>query len=98
MWISRKLDEIHQELDLLVGKGKVVGFLANTETAQKIGGLVEDIREVMMDYQVRVLTHSLLSPFLTNVPDFVATRYLRHDLSAHCGSHHPTILIFVANR
>ena len=97
MWISRKLEEIHQELDLLAGQGKTVGFLANTETAQKISGLVEDIRELVMDYQVRVLTHPLLSPFLTNVSDFVATRYLRHDLSAHCGFHHPTTLVSVVN-
>ena len=56
MWISRKLEEIHHELDLLAGQGKVVGSLANAKTAQQINGLVEDIREVMMDYQVRVLT------------------------------------------
>ena len=98
MWISRKLEEIHQELDLLVGQGKIVGFLANTETARKIGGLVEDIREVMMDYQVRILTGPFLLPFLTNSPDLVATGYLRQHLSAHCESHHHTILIFVANR
>jgi hypothetical protein len=89
MWISRKLEEIHQELDLLAGQGKTVGFLANTETEQKISGLVEDIREVMMDYQVRVLTHPFLLSFLTNAPDLVATGYLRQDLSAHCGSHPP---------
>jgi hypothetical protein len=29
-----------------------VGFLTNTENAERINGLVEDIREVMMDYQV----------------------------------------------
>ena len=76
MYISRKLEEIHRELDLLAGQGKTSGFLANAETAQKISGLVEDIREVMMDYQVRALTLSLLSPCLTNAPDFATTRYL----------------------
>ena len=97
MRISRKLEEIHQELDLLVGQGKAVGFLANAETAQKISGLVEDIREVMMDYQVRVLTHRFLLSFLTNAPGLPATGYLRQRLSTHCRSHHPTILTLVAN-
>ena len=63
MYISRKLEEIHQELDLLGGQGETAGFLANAENAQRISGIVEDIREVMMDYQVRALTHSfVLSP------------------------------------
>ena len=76
MCVSRKLEEIRQELDLLAGQGKTAGFLANTENTQKIGGLVEDVRQVMMDYQVRALTHPFLLPCLTNVPDFTATRYL----------------------
>jgi len=53
MGIARKLDEVDQELVLLAGQGKVVGLLANTDNAQRINGLVEDIRQVMMDYQVR---------------------------------------------
>ena len=52
MGITRKLEYVDQELALLAGKGKAAGFLANTENAQRINGLVEDIREVMMDYQV----------------------------------------------
>ena len=59
MYVPRKLEEIHQELDLLAGQGKTAGFLANTENTQKINGLVEDVRQVMMDYQVRASTHSL---------------------------------------
>ena len=58
MYVSRKLEEIHQELDILVGQGKTAGFLANTERAQRISGIVEDIRQVLMDYQVCVLTRS----------------------------------------
>ena len=76
MYVSRKLEEVHQELDLLAGQGETAGFLANAETTQKISGLVEDIREVMMDYQVRALTHPFLLPSLTNAPDLVATRHL----------------------
>ena len=76
MHVSRKLEEIHQELDLLAGQGKTAGFLANTENTQKINGLVEDIRQVIVDYQVGVMAHSLLLPYLTNTLDFTATRYL----------------------
>ena len=60
MYVCRKLEEVHQELDLLAGQGKTAGFLANAESAQRINGLVEDIRQVMMDYQVRALTRSFL--------------------------------------
>ena len=75
MGIVRKLKEVDQELALLAGQGKVVGFLANTETAQKINDLVEDIREVMMDYQVRASSNPFL-PSLMNVLDLTATGYL----------------------
>ena len=76
MYVRRKLEEIHQELDLLTGQGKTSGFLANTKGAQRIGGIVEDIRQAMVDYQVRALTRSFLLSRLTNVLDFVAKRYL----------------------
>ena len=75
MGIARKLEEVDRELALLAGQGKVVGFLANTETAQKINDLVEDIREVMMDYQVRPSSSPFL-PSLMNVLDLTATRHL----------------------
>ena len=76
MCICRKLEGVHRELDLLAGQGKTAGFLANAESAQRINGLVEDIREMMMDYQVRALTCSFLSSCPTNMLDFIATRYL----------------------
>jgi len=52
MGLVRKLEDVHQELALLAGQGKVTEFLANAENAQRIDDLVEDIRQVMMDYQV----------------------------------------------
>jgi hypothetical protein len=52
MGIFRKLEDIHQDLTRLAGQGMAVGFLTNTENVQRINGLVEDIREVMIDYQV----------------------------------------------
>ena len=75
MGIARTLEEVDQELARLAEQGKVVGFLANVETAQKINGLVEDIRQVMMDYQVCASNNSFL-PCLMNALDLIATRYL----------------------
>ena len=57
MGIARTLEDAHQELARLAEQGKVVGFLANTPNAQKINDLVEDIRQVMMDYQVCASSH-----------------------------------------
>ena len=75
MGITRKLEEVHQGLTQLTGQGMAVGFLANTENAQRINGLVEDIREVMMDYQVCMLNY--LSPTcLMFMLDFTTTRYI----------------------
>jgi len=76
MRIARKLQDIHQDLTRLAKQGMVAGFLANTENAEKINGLVEDIREIMMDYQVCILYRSSL-PRLKFVLDLTATRYLR---------------------
>jgi hypothetical protein len=33
-------------------QGKVEGFFTNVENADKLAGLVEDIRDAVMDYQV----------------------------------------------
>jgi hypothetical protein len=86
MWIARKLEDVHQDLTQLAEQGKVVGFLANAENAQKITGLVEDIREVMLDYQVCVPVYLFLPCLMfmpTLVLDFIATGYLRQELSAY---------------
>ena len=52
MRIGRKLEDVRQELALLGEQGKTKGFFNNVENAEKLGGLVEDVRDVMMDYQV----------------------------------------------
>ena len=75
MGIARKLEAVDQELALLARQGKTAGFLANTENAQRINGLVEDIREVMMDYQV-CASSTWFFAYLINVLDLVATRYI----------------------
>ena len=48
------MEKIRQELVLLAEQGKVKGFFNNVDNADKLGGLVEDIRDVMVDYQVCV--------------------------------------------
>ena len=48
----RTLDNVQKELKLLEKQGKVEGFVTNAENAEKLAGLVEDIRDAVMDYQV----------------------------------------------
>ena len=75
MGITRKLEDIDQDLAQLAEQGKTVGFLANIENTQRINDLAEDIREVMLDYQV-CMPNYLLLLCLMSVLDFVATGYL----------------------
>ena len=80
---GRKLSSAHQDLNLLAGQGKVDGFIKSVGNADKLGSLLEDIRDAMMEYQVRMLLSCSLTRRLTFGPDFVATRYLRQELSDH---------------
>ena len=52
MEILRKLQGVRRDLAVLEEQGKVAGFFNNSENASKLGSLVEDIRDVMMEYQV----------------------------------------------
>jgi len=53
------LEDVHRDLILLSEQGKVQGFFNNVKNADSLGGLIEDIRDAMMDYQVRLLhSHS----------------------------------------
>ena len=62
-------------LDLVVfaGQGKVEGFLNNVGNADKLVGLLEDIHDAMMEYQVCVSLDYLMLQRLMFEPDFVAT-------------------------
>ena len=42
-----------RELEVLANQGKIEGFFNNVVNADKLSGLVEDIRNAIMDYQVR---------------------------------------------
>ena len=50
--IARELENIHQSLTLPAEQGKVLEFLMNAENVQRINGLIEDICEALMEYQV----------------------------------------------
>jgi hypothetical protein len=52
--IIRILEDIDQDLSRLAEQGKLEGFFNNVENANKLGGLVEDIRDAMIEYQVRI--------------------------------------------
>ena len=75
MGISRKLQGVHRDLAPLEQQGKAVGFFNNFENAGTLGGLVEDIRDAMVEYQVCASNYSSLS-CLTYVLDFIAARSL----------------------
>ena len=48
----RKLEEISGELESLTKQGKVEGFFNNVKNADTLVGLVEGIRDAVMQYQV----------------------------------------------
>ena len=61
MRIDKKLEDVRQELALLGEQGKTKGFFNNVENAKKLGGLVEDLRDIIMDYQVRAPSNQSFS-------------------------------------
>ena len=61
MEIVRKLQDVHQHLTTLAEQGKVEGFFNNVENADKLRGLVEDIRDAIIDHQVHTRKLSISS-------------------------------------
>jgi len=96
MRTARNLLGVCQDLATLKEEGKVEGFVNNVQNADKLGGLVEDIRNGMMEYHVCITNYPSPAP-LKFAPDLVTARYLRQELSAHRESHplafHPHGLI-----
>ena len=54
--MSRKLQKVLQDLEPLAERGKITSFFNNVKDAEKLTGLTDDIRDAMMDYQVRPFT------------------------------------------
>ena len=52
VWITRKMGNILWDLIPLEQRSKATQFLNSAEDVDMLGGLVEDIRDAMMDYQV----------------------------------------------
>ena len=48
------MEKFLQTLEPLVEQGKAKGFVNNVENADKLGSLVEDIRDAVMEYQVYI--------------------------------------------
>ena len=84
--VCRILDDVQQELKGLEKQRKIEGFLTNAENAEKLAGLVEDIRDAVMDYQV-CGQNNLISPCLIPISDFIATRHLLQELQTYCKPH-----------
>ena len=72
----RKLEGVRLDLIVFAEQGSFQGFLNNVGNADKLGGLLEDIREAMMEYQVCMSLDYLALQRLMFDSDFIATRYL----------------------
>ena len=86
MLVFRKLGHVLQGLKLLEDQGTVEGFFSNVENADKLAGLVEDVRDAVMDYQV-CDQNNVISPYLIPLSDSVAASHLLQELSTHCELH-----------
>jgi hypothetical protein len=53
--IARKLKDVNQTLDSITTQNDLVQFLDNTKNAQQLDGLVGDIHDALMGYQVCAL-------------------------------------------
>ena len=73
----RKLETVHQDLTQLTEQGKIEAFLKNAGNANKLGDLLEGIRDAMIEYQVCTSSNNALLQCLIFGSDFVATGYLR---------------------
>lgn len=80
---GRKLERIREDLAQVKEQGKIKGFLHNVGNAKRLSGLLEDIRDAMMEYQVCILLGCLSVECLMIESDLVAARYLRQELPAH---------------
>ena len=72
--VHGKLWDVRQALALLGEQGKAKGFFNNVRNAEKLSGMVEDIRDAMIDYRVRALNDPVLS-CLKLLLDIDATRH-----------------------
>jgi hypothetical protein len=79
------LQGVSQGLAFLGEQGKVKGFFNNVANADKLSGMVEDIRDAMIDYQVCASNNPCL-PCLKILLDIDATRHVRQESPTCRGS------------
>ena len=58
----RKLEKVDQALGLMTTQGGTAQFLNNAENTKRLNGLVDDVREAVVDYQVRASRGLALDP------------------------------------
>ena len=86
MGICRKLEDIRQDLALLGEHGKANGFFNNVENANKLDGLVEDVRDAIMDYQVWIQSINIFL-ILKLLVDIIAAGLIPQGWHAYSSSH-----------
>ena len=73
--VTRKLKEVNQTLGSITTKNDLAQFLSNSKNVQEFNGLVEDIRDAFIGYQV--CASKLLTCIAPNdALDLTTTRYL----------------------
>lgn len=79
----RKLEIVLRDLVPLANRGKITRFLNSADDVNRLGGLTEDIRDAMMDYQVRPQSRALAC-----VPPnaYVRRRYNKISMTRTVGS------------
>jgi hypothetical protein len=75
MVITRKLKEVSETLDSIITQNDLAKFLNDTGNAEMLNGLVEDIRVVLMQYQV-CTPEPLVCIASKSTPDLITARYL----------------------
>ena len=65
MAMARKFEDVYQDLTVLKNQGNVKGFLNNAQNASKLQGLLEDVRDAIIEYQVRTSLDYIASQGLT---------------------------------
>jgi hypothetical protein len=82
MEITRKLKEIGQALESVIARED----LSITKNAWELNGLVGDVRDALMNYQVR--TPKLFVCITSNnAPDLITARYPQGELQTDCKSY-----------
>lgn len=78
---------------MLAEQGRVEGFLNNVVNTNKLSGLVEDIRDAILEYQVCIYNmHTSDTP--NRFPlDFATARYLQQKLPTYCGPRLPLVVL-----